>query len=142
MKPSGILLLCGMMIFSISSCRKFPEGPDISLRSKKARLVNKWKVEKVTVNGVDHTLSFLKANHTETYGKDGSFYMHTLGGGRTGEWEWQNGKTEVICRELQWQGQVIHYFFILRLTEKELHYRYTVEDSLWKDTWEFHMVPG
>lgn len=36
-----------------TSCRKYEEGPNISFRTKEARVTNNWKVESALVNGVE-----------------------------------------------------------------------------------------
>lgn len=42
----------------LTECKKYPEGPSISLRSKKARITNIWKVSKYLENNVDLTTNF------------------------------------------------------------------------------------
>lgn len=42
----------------ISTCKKFPEDPFISLRTVKMRLKTEWKLNKIIVNGTDYTQSY------------------------------------------------------------------------------------
>lgn len=42
----------------LSECKKYPEGPSISFRSKKERIANNWKLSKYYENDVDLTSNF------------------------------------------------------------------------------------
>src|SRR4051812_28988231 len=93
------------IIFSVAfvSCKKYPEGPAFSLRSKKARLSNTWKIEQYKFNGVDST-SFAKNHLFNGYflniNKNGeySFSYNLLIGSlsfafnETGTWTFSEGK--------------------------------------------------
>ena len=48
------LILC----ISIASCKKYEDGPAISLMSKKARIANIWKVDVYYLNGKDITTEY------------------------------------------------------------------------------------
>ena len=39
----------------ITSCKKYPDGPEFSLRTRKERLANTWKVDNYKINGTDFT---------------------------------------------------------------------------------------
>ncbi|CAN5269222.1 hypothetical protein BH09BAC5_BH09BAC5_09580 [soil metagenome] len=45
MKKTGFLLI--IFIFTFASCKKYEDGPTISLYSKKHRIVNIWGIEQV-----------------------------------------------------------------------------------------------
>ena len=49
-----LILIC----FVTFSCKKYEDGPTVSLRTKKARVVNKWKVDSYYINGVDKTTDY------------------------------------------------------------------------------------
>ncbi len=54
MKNLTRMALVALMIAVVMpSCKKYEEGPTLSLRSKTARLVNEWKIEKVLINAID-----------------------------------------------------------------------------------------
>lgn len=55
-----------IMLFAISGCKKYEDGPLISLRTKEARLTGEWDVEYFSINGYDST-SYLKSQ--SFYGK-------------------------------------------------------------------------
>jgi len=42
----------------LTECKKYPEGPSISFRTKKARIINSWKMSKYLENNVDLTTNF------------------------------------------------------------------------------------
>ncbi|MCU0435650.1 MAG: hypothetical protein MUC87_19475 [Bacteroidia bacterium] len=97
MKQLAFLLLLLPLLIGAPSCKKYPEGPAISLRTKTARVANEWEVEKSLRNGVDQTEAF-NATYSglrETYTKDGVWtYSYTDNGGNlvsgSGEWEFED----------------------------------------------------
>jgi hypothetical protein len=58
MKITTITTLALTLVFALSSCNKYEEGPKLSLKSKKARISNEWVIEKATRNGEDVTSSY------------------------------------------------------------------------------------
>lgn len=58
---SKILLIALVIVLIAPACKKYPDGPTISFRSKKARLVNKWKIEKEYEDGIDNTTTYQAA---------------------------------------------------------------------------------
>jgi hypothetical protein len=97
MKKIALLLLALCFIFAVPACRKYDEGPVISLRTKTARVSNAWEVEKSLRNGVDQTEAFKAAytDFTETYSKDGSWTYSYKDASSTiisgaGEWEFED----------------------------------------------------
>lgn len=56
--------------FGIVSCKKYEDGPILSLRSKKERISNVWVIETATRNGVDVTGSY--KDYVLTLTKSGS----------------------------------------------------------------------
>jgi len=93
MKPFKLILLIAF-VFSFIGCKKYDEGPMISLRTAKARLVNDWErgingsgyVEcgSIYINGIE----FFK-NNTFVYKLNGQ-------DADTGTWEFEDNKTVVI----------------------------------------------
>jgi hypothetical protein len=55
MKKRNILLPMLVILVSITACKKYEEGPAVSLRSKKERVENKWKIAQALDNGKDVT---------------------------------------------------------------------------------------
>ena len=50
-----LITLAALLFLCAPACKKYDEGPALSLRSKKSRIANKWKVDKLFKNGVDST---------------------------------------------------------------------------------------
>lgn len=140
------LVLAGLFTITINSCKKYEEGPLLSLRSKTARVANTWKVDKYLKNGVDETTqkysaSGDKRNYTETFTKDGVYsysYIDDQGDskGGAGKWEFQNKNLEIKRSGVS--GQSTETLVILKLKEKEFWFWYM--DS--GDKKEFHLIPN
>jgi len=54
MKKLSIYLVLVLIVFS--ACKKYDEGPLISLRSKEKRLCQKWDLQKVIYDGEDESI--------------------------------------------------------------------------------------
>ena len=55
---TALLTLVFLGSIALSSCSKYEDGPAFSLRSKKERVANTWRVESATNNGSDVTSAF------------------------------------------------------------------------------------
>jgi hypothetical protein len=131
-KISILILLVGIMIPSLQSCKKYPDGPALSFRSRTARVANTWKVDNYKLNGTDYTS--LVVGYVETYSKDGA-YSYSWGNlAGTGKWEFQNKDTEIRITGISHQSSQTLY--ILKLEEKQFWYYYMDGN----DRKEFHMV--
>lgn len=123
-----------MALVTFSSCGKYEEGPGISLRSKKARVVNTWVIEKYLENGVDLTndiLPFL-GSYTIEYKKDETFEILNDGDREIGKWSLDSKKENL---EMMYDGSTSKDLAkILRLTNDEL---WLVEDD-GTDKYEIH----
>jgi uncharacterized protein (TIGR03066 family) len=98
-------------VFLLASCGKYEEGPAFSLRTKKARLVGKWKFEGQVVEPESAEWEF---------DKEGVFtYSHQSLGeviSSKGTWRFSSNKEAIEIHVLD-----SHFEFeILRLTQKEL----------------------
>lgn len=61
MKTKQILLSSiAIMMLSIIGCKKYPDGPEYSLLTKKERVANDWKIAQVYDNGKDVTSDYSK----------------------------------------------------------------------------------
>ena len=119
--PSIVAIATAVVIFNFTSC-KYEDGPNISLRSKKARLTGEWEVKFIGGTGMagtdnQFTLEFDKDGDLEvntTYSDYGSSYTYS----QKGEWEWEDGKQslEIILdgNKQEWE--------ITRLTNKEFEF--------------------
>lgn len=134
-----IISISMLGVFFLSSCKKYDDGPAISLRSKKERISNDWRIDKAFDNGNDVTNSFDQyevsfskegsANLTAHYSFFGIDYDYTT----SGTWDLEN-KNEKIRVDYETDAADATYF-ILRLKEKELRVR---EEGT---NLELHLIP-
>lgn len=123
------ILLIGSIVL-VESCKKYPDGPMLSLRTRTERVANVWKVEKLTKNGVDVTARAL--DKTYEFKKDGSFIYISGSDVKTGTWAFINKDEQLdikISDPFKWN--------ILRLKEKEM---WCVEND-GSDVMEYHLIP-
>ncbi len=125
-----------VIILSVFSCKKYEEGPYLSIYSKEHRVVGEWDIEYLGINGYDSTDYF---RNSQTYGyysfskyKDGRKYIfHSYLNGHIvdGFWGISSDKTYIVTvgatnvsiptiGALATGEEVIWY--IKRLTEKEM----------------------
>jgi len=127
------LLICAALIMTVfQSCKKYPDGPLISLKSKTERVCNTWKVDNYKVNGNDFTS--LVANYTETYTKDGNYLYTFVGLSGSGTWAFQNKYKEIRITGID--NQSSQTLYIQKLEEKQFWYYYLDGN----DKKEFHMI--
>lgn len=128
-----VILLAGLMLPTLESCKKYPDGPFISFRSRTERVSHAWKVGSYTLNGTD--LTGTMNTYVETYTKDGnySYSWYILGG--TSKWSFQNKD-----KEIQLNGVSSHSartLTILKLEDTAFWYYYMDGNN---NRNEFHMV--
>ena len=126
------LFLALIAIPVLESCNKYPDGPEFSLRTRKERLSNNWKIDNYTVNDVD--LTSLVTGYTEEFTKDGKYSYQWGEFDGTGDWEFQNNHEEVKLTGTD--DQASRQLIILKLEETTLWYYYMDGN----DKHEFHMV--
>lgn len=61
MKTKKYILLFLLVVFCISDCKKYPDGPRISLLTKMCRITGVWDVEYYEVDGIDSTSYILNS---------------------------------------------------------------------------------
>ncbi len=122
-KLSGILLFALALALVLPSCGKYEEGPSLSCRSKKARLVNEWKIDKYYENAIDITATFTsyEPNLLMNIKEDGTIvntYSDPSGVpvSWASTWEFNSDKSGVVITT----GGVSSTFDILRLKNDEL----------------------
>ncbi len=137
-----VALLVGSV--SVTGCGKYDEGPSISLRTKKARVVGEWEIEKIMRNGVDITSDYriFAASEVMTLKKDDSYTLAitntSLAGGGTdsesGTWAFASDKEKFTTSVTDNNVTTTFTYDILRLTNKEFWTK-EVDGS---DTYEYH----
>ena len=105
---------------SFTGCKKYEDGPALTLLTKKMRVTGDWKIEQVLVNNVDQTsafTSFAGANYMVSIKKDGTY---TISGNWTdnGTWKFSDDKSEFITLSSQ-TGSTEDHETILKLKNKE-----------------------
>lgn len=133
-----VVLLAAVAMLPLASCKKYEEGPSLSLRSRNARVANTWKIEYYAVNGTDQTanINSLLPDYRETYDKEGNYSFSYTGNSGSGRWEFQNNDLEIKRSGVSSQSSETLY--ILKLKQKE--FWYTIKDG--SDTEEVHLVPA
>mgnify|MGYP001559314150 FL=1 len=125
-KTASIFLALSIaIVFSISfqSCKKYEEGPALSLASKKGRVANVWKVDKEYDNGVEETCDAScqtsRSNSSIEYTKDGKVIWTFTGfPAINGVWEFSDDKSEIMVKMegmTEFSGQKI-----IKLKSKEM----------------------
>ncbi len=124
MQLRNTLILVAAATLLATGCKKYEDGPFLSLRSKTERIANTWRIEEAKDNGNDVTSSFdqyelqLLQNGDATLAAlynlgDLSFEFQT-----SGTWSFQNKKEDL---RLDFENNAADATYqILRLKEEEL----------------------
>ena len=117
MKKQYYLLFILSFVFIFSSCKKYDDGPVVSLLTKTARLTGEWDVEEIDGEYLTDVSAFI------TFEKNGDFELSVQFNDyyyddyiERGYWEWESGKESV---DVTVDGERQEYK-ILRLTNDEL----------------------
>ncbi|MFN6943600.1 MAG: lipocalin family protein [Cytophagaceae bacterium] len=129
--------------FTLSFCKKYEEGPAISLIPKKQRMANTWKYDKIIKNGNQQHLSSIDRNITLTLESNGDAEGQYSDGGFSykapGTWIFDENKDKVtISLKHPWHTDTKTYD-IIRLKRSELWLVY-IDSS--NDKWEYHWIPA
>jgi hypothetical protein len=96
-----------------TGCKKYEDGPSLSLASKKARLTGEWEVDEIANDPItdgDIVLEF-ESNGDFSFTYEYGTYSYSY----SGDWEWGNSKESVEVTidgfKSEWE--------ILRLTNQE-----------------------
>lgn len=143
MKKITFLSVAALMIggIAITSCKKYEEGPALTLLSKKARVAGTWELESYWENGVDKTSDYRQGVTSETYvyEKEGTYTINlqTIIGeiNDAGTWEFINDKLEIKSQS-NTSGSDPDTAVIVRLKSKEM---WTKEKTPGSTESEYHM---
>lgn len=76
-KTFTLTIICALTVMPFQSCKKGPDDPFISFRSRKARLEGEWTLKTYKKNGTEQNLS---STVIYTFKKDGTaIYKSTIG---------------------------------------------------------------
>lgn len=128
-----------LAVVTFASCSKYEEGPAISLKTKKARITNTWKIEAAYRDGKlvtdeydEYQLQMLDdgdATLAVIYASDDFFFEAST----DGTWEFNDSKEKLIL-DFEYDGADNEYQ-ILRLKSKELWLREVGGED------ELHLIP-
>jgi len=127
-----LVVLAAFIILGTASCKKYEEGPALSLRSKTSRLAGDWVLKKATQDGVDVTTNI--GIDYITFEKEGDYLV--VGGGMevTGTWSFDDKKENIILKEKGSADQ--QKLKIIKLKNKELWYDVEVGTQVIRYQWE------
>lgn len=110
------------VFFVLSACKKYEEGPMLTLLTKKARLTGDWKAEKtVSPSGVE---SFVNSFQVMKINKDNSYEIHEGKIIKTkGTWDFAKDKGYVRLTYIKEGITYIEEYEIIRLKDKELWWK-------------------
>lgn len=125
--PQSAIIFISALLLLLASCGKYEEGPNISFRSKKARIANDWVLDEMYINGELQNLSAESRSIIYSLTKDGKIKTQVSFLGQlleaTGNWEFYDNKEELktsITYTFLISYTDVKIFKILRLKEKEL----------------------
>lgn len=152
---SGLLLIAVIFFFiSLEGCKKYPDGPRISFRSKTERVAGLWRIVSVQVNGTEQNMTLVNGlqapyeKQSFEYTKDGKvvwiwdsflenpadpFSSSIPGISYNGEWKFNENKSKILRKmegETDWTE-----LEIFKLKNNEFWYQ-TVTGS---NTTEVHL---
>lgn len=134
LKNFSYLTVLGAASLTTAGCSKYEDGPNFSLRTKKARIVGEWNVESIGSEVLGSTysinLNFEKSGNltvTSSYSYNGYSQSYSY----AGSWEFASDKEEI---RLNIDGE-LEVFEIKRLTNKEV-WLDEDESSLDGDIWK------
>ncbi len=120
-----LFFVSGTLVFT--QCKKYPEGPAISLRSKKERIANTWKASKYLENSVDKTSDFnaIFNNYILTTTKGGDYtitykVLSVANYSESGSWSLSSDKEDITFTQSSPNNGSVTTCKILKLYEKEL----------------------
>jgi hypothetical protein len=130
MKKSLFTLICLTLIFS--SCKKYEEGPGISLRTKKARVVGEWKMEKLFIDDEEILLTPDEKNNKWIFKKDGNYEYQTARYTEIGTWSFDIKRELIFMTETEMgystsnkirrlTNNELWIVFIYRFSKREIH---------------------
>lgn len=113
------------MALAFASCKKYPQGPGISFRSKKERISNKWSIYKVYEGGSDKTADYKNVfyNWISEIKTDGNYVITYRPGNifdykETGKWKFTENNSKIFLDKDD--SNEDGSWTILKLEEKEV----------------------
>jgi len=108
------LALLNATVLTFEGCKKYEDGPMLSLKSKKGRVDGTWKFQSFIEDGDDITQDFVGCEWE--FKKDGDFTEYFDGDVYSGRWEFASDKEAI---DLTYDGDTWRWS-LKRLTNKEM----------------------
>ena len=122
-----------ILVLVLNGCSKYEDGPNLSLRTKKGRLVNKWKWEKVFVNGKESMVGGQPPSAYDFWVEFKNDNTYENFHGLDGDWEFDDSKENVILTS---DPNFELTFKILKLKNNELWIEYKNGNELYEEHYE------
>ncbi|MCK5775853.1 MAG: hypothetical protein KAH25_06750 [Bacteroidales bacterium] len=136
-----LTIYLSLLLILSSACKKYEEGPLISLRSKEKRLCQKWDVETITKNGAD--ISYPSIRYQWEFHENGDFTLDVLQdengdgqhwisyGQKNSQWKWADDKESIEMLDLN-ENETWENYQIKQLKYKEMIFEINDGNDLWR----------
>ncbi|MBL4655084.1 MAG: hypothetical protein JKY33_04605 [Bacteroidia bacterium] len=133
LKKLSVLAILGVFtLTSMTGCKKYEEGPALSLKSKKGRVANKWKIEYAFDIDDNEVVTSDYAGETWEFAKDGEWIERDNDViDKSGTWDFISDKESIKITK---DNNNIDYYDILKLKSKEMWLKDKDE--------ELHLIPA
>ena len=121
--------LISATILSFTGCGKYEDGPSLSLKTKKGRITNQWKLTAELYNGTPQSLI---SNEVIDIKKDDTFVITWGSSSETGTWAFSSDKESVTFTPNN--SSSANTYKILRLKSNELW----LQEIYGSSTYEYH----
>ncbi|MBL4715147.1 MAG: hypothetical protein COC01_08705 [Bacteroidetes bacterium] len=135
LKKVSVLAILGVFtLTSMTGCKKYEEGPAVSLKSKKSRVTNEWKIDYAYDLDDAEVITDDFLGETWVFSKDGTFTEKDNGTiDKVGTWEFISDK-KIIQISIDGTGSSTDEYTILKLKSKEMWLKDKDE--------ELHLIPA
>ena len=142
-KILSLVILLAIVAVSFNSCRKYEEGPNISFRSKEARVTNNWRIESAIVNGTEEANNPKWEKQKHYFYRNKSYNITVIDPvtleleNLNGSWElYDNGKKlSISIKNFSGNVDSVADYNIIKLFDKQFWIR-KIDNSV-----ELHFVP-
>ena len=131
-KLLAFLLLATIVMVGFNACKKYEDGPYLSLRSKHNRVVNEWKLNKATNEGIDVTSQFQE--YYFTFNDDNTYTYNRKLVKETGTWDFDDDKLNIVLTPAG--SSTTESYKIIRLKNDEL----TLDQTVGSQTTRYYYV--
>lgn len=128
MKLKQLIPLVLFAALIVAACKKYEDGPAISLRSKKKRVEGIWKIDK-KFDAQEEQLQLTSDDLKVRWEFEDTIYREVFSGTTqiSGTWEFTESKERILVNYEDTTGKYTRDYRILRLTNSDLWLKF--EDS-------------